>query len=205
MVRSRSETNLNKIFLDLCTNPAIRSTCGLSRNNQRQFNPPLPTLKPIKSNSCSDLTKIVQDDTQPSLTKETETDTLDLTIPQQCSPLASKESNKCSSSSPSIPTESNKCSGSSPLIPTESTGFTVQTTSVLFETTLINSTELPQKRFSSFQTRSFSTQNSFSNDQKSGTTSLITTPSNDRKQQDYTNRLRDRLKARGHLRKFFLS
>jgi len=269
MVRSRSETNLNRIFLDLCTNPELR-THGHMRHNQRQYNPPLPTLKPIKSISCSDLTKTVQDAVQSSSIDDTQIETLDLTIPLQLPQSRSKESIACTTLT------------AASLIPMESTGFTVQISTCstdrsisLFETTLTNSTEEFHEQYSSFQTKysplqnssnnkkiqtksvtdsteksheqyslfqanhsplqnsshnkksrtisvidptekpheqysSFETehsllQNSSINDKNNRTISLITTPSNDKKQQDYTNRLRDRLKSRGHLRKFFLS
>ena len=56
MVRSRSETNLNRIFVDLCTSPDQRST----HNQQRRFHPPLPNLQTIKSNSCSNLNELVE-------------------------------------------------------------------------------------------------------------------------------------------------
>jgi hypothetical protein len=266
MVRSRSETNLNKIFLELCTSPSIRNKLGHIRNNQRQHNPPLPKLQLIKSISCTDLTKIHHDnndDVQSTSMDDTQTETLDLTIPLQLPP-------------PKIPITPTPLI-TFPLIPMESTGFVIQTSTFLtnrstlsFETTLLNSTERPYKQYSSMQTeRSHESypsiqiekpseqyptltikrplepysplpiqrhhaqypslqiqrpleqysplqtqrshkqflpiQNSSSNNDKSKTTSLVAVPSNDRKHQDYTNRLRDRLKSRGHLRKFFLS
>ena len=73
MVRTRSEEKLNDIFLHLCTSPEIRVKFSNTR-----YHLPLPTLKPIKSNSCSDLTEIEQ--THMTDGKPTEdSDTLDLT------------------------------------------------------------------------------------------------------------------------------
>ena len=298
MVRSRSETNLNRIFLNLCTSPQLRPKNG-HQTNQREHNPPLPHLQPIKSVSCTDLTNI-QADHQLSCINENESEDLDLLTPL---PVSSKE--------PMTPS-------TIPLSSMESTGFIVQSgTSILnrspfsFETTLLNTTEKPRQQClslyneytsldnstdisfeqaSSFEgstsslqcptekycSRSFSTdiptssplqnstgesrercfsfqhtyiplQNSLDKsseqgsstsvhysslhqptvkdreryapiqtthsplpspslkDKKSKTVSLNITPSNDKKHQDYTIRLRDRLKSRGHLRKFFLS
>ncbi|CAF1247045.1 unnamed protein product [Adineta ricciae] len=146
MVRSRSEANLNRILIDLCTSPSIRSKNEHIRNNQRQHHPPLPTLKPIKSNSCSDLTKpttsilpvisvSLEEETpppSPSPTAQPETSSLPLSF--QRSPLTAKRSVELSP----VPIVQ--------LIPKESTGFVVQTPSYmtqtslsLFETNLINS------------------------------------------------------------------
>jgi len=277
MVRSRSETNLNKIFLELCTSPSIRNKFGQIRNNQRQHNPPLPSLQPIKSISCTDLTKIHQDDKnniQSIFMDDTQMETLDLTVPLQL---------------PSTRSTTSTTLTTLPLIPMESTGFAIEpstcitnNSTLLFETTLINSTERlyqqypslqierPYKQYSSMQNESLHEQypliqiqkpseqhsslqikrrleqysplqiqrhhaqypslqierpveqysslqtqkaqkqylpieDSSSNNDKNTTTPLVAVPSNDRKHQDYTNRLRDRLKSRGHLRKFFLS
>lgn len=188
MVRSRSETNLNKIFLDLCTSPEVRSNYRRPRNHQRISNPPLPTLKPIRSVSHPDLRTISQNESQSSSLINTETETLDLTTPLPLSPLPPHKSSTTATLTVA------------PLIPMESTGFIVQTT------TLINSTCTSQDQFSSFQTESFSLQKTSRREKKSSEMPLITTTSSgDKKQQDYTCRLRDRLKARGHLRKFFLS
>jgi hypothetical protein len=196
MVRSRSETNLKRIFLELCTSPEVRSKNEYIPNNERQYNPPLPPLKPIKSISCTELTNSSPENIQSSSTDDTEMETLDLMTPLQTPP---KESVVC-------PTFV-----SIPLSPMESTGFIVQTTCLTdspvssFETTLLNSTEKSHKRYSSLPQRSSSLQDTPSNDKKCKTSSLIQTPSNDKTHQDYTNRLRDRLKSRTHLRKFFLS
>jgi hypothetical protein len=83
----------------------------------------------------------------------------------------------------------------------ESTGFTVQATAVttqrslkLFATGSINhskTSSLPEQT---------------PKEKKSSTAVPLTPiPSQDWKQQDFTNRLQNRLKSRGHLRKFFLS
>ncbi|CAF1221408.1 unnamed protein product [Rotaria magnacalcarata] len=55
MVRSRSQTNLNRIFFDLCTSPSVRSKHAHNQNMQRQQSSHLPTLQAIKSNSCSNI------------------------------------------------------------------------------------------------------------------------------------------------------
>ena len=171
MVRSRSETNLNRIFYDLCTSPALRSQ---HPHQQRQYHPPLPKLKPIKSNSCSNL-----DD----LAKNVMSSPRMITTDDQSDTLTSLSAPK---------------STAVPLTIMESTGFTFQPLSVtaqksisLFETLVINHTETS------------------STEEKSPPRTVVqATPSNssqDWKQQDFTNRLRNRLKSRGHLRKFFLS
>lgn len=58
MVRSRSQTNLNRIFLDLCTSPSIRSKHLHDQKGQNQQSSTLPRLHAIKSNSCSDLNSL---------------------------------------------------------------------------------------------------------------------------------------------------
>ena len=197
MVRSRSETNLNKIFLDLCTSPEVRSKHGHSNNHQRTSNPPLPTLQSIKSVSNPDLNKISENEPQTSSVISMDNESLDLTTPLPIPPLARHE----------LPVT--EASVATPLIPMESTGFTVQTT------TWMNSTDTSeQQQISSFPTQSFPLRNTFRHhhhhhhrqESNSNETSLIKkTSSGDKKQQDYTCRLRDRLKSREHLRKFFLS
>jgi hypothetical protein len=202
MVRSRSEANLNRILFDLCTTPEIRSKHEHIRNNQRQHHPPLPTLKPIRSNSCSDLSKTSQNVIQIPLSSldDHQTNTLDMMTPVRLSPLEPKNSIE-KTKSPTVP-----------LMPMESTGFTVQTTSYfanrslsLFETTSINTTKKIHEHSSLFKREAALLENSSLDDKPIKTTSLLSTITNDWKQQDYTSRLRDRLKSRGHLRKFFLS
>jgi hypothetical protein len=188
MVRSRSETNLNKIFLDLCTSPDVRSKHVDPKSHQRVYNPPLQAIKSI---SQPDLTKISQNEPQSSILVNTEAETLDLTTPLPLPTLARHE--RPTTAALTI----------TPLIPMASTGFTVQTT------TFINSASISQQEFSSFETQSFPLRNTshhHHHEKKSNEVSLITkTSSGDKKQQDYTCRLRDRLKSRRHLRKFFLS
>lgn len=53
MVRSRSETNLNRIFIDLCTSPNVRRKFDGQVKNRTKVHSQLPTLQPIRSNSCS--------------------------------------------------------------------------------------------------------------------------------------------------------
>ena len=212
MVRSRSEANLNRILIDLCTSPSIRSKNEHIRNNPRWHHPPLPTLKSIKSNSCSDLTKpstpilpvtsvSLDEETippSPSPTAQPETSSLPLSF--QRSPLTAKRS-VALSSTPIVQ-----------LIPTESTGFVVQTPSYLtqtslslFETNLINSSVRHHGHRSLANVKSSSLGASPLVGQQSNTSSLTSSTTNDWQQPDFASRLRDRLKARGHLRKFFLS
>lgn len=186
MVRTRSETNLNRIFVDLCISPELRSKNGHIRNNHRQHHPPLPTLKPMKSNSCSDLTKTSQNSTQTSSLDDNQTETLDLYSTVELPSIEPEQS------------IGNTATTTVPLMPTPSTGFTVETPSFLtnrsislFETPLINTAKQSDKKPSSLG--------------KIKGSSLNSTASHDFKQQDYINRLSDRLKSRGHLRKFFLS
>ena len=185
MVRSRSETNLNRIFVDLCTSPMLRPR----HEKPRQYHPPLPTLKPIRSNSCSNI-DVVSDQFAQLKTKESaEVECLDLTVPLL--PPLLRTSNA------SIrPTAIS-------LTPMQSTGFIVQPTS-LAQTT---------RPFSLFDTLSINHLN-----KSSVFTPLIPTistekvlkstpsnSSNDFKAQDYTKRLRNRLTSREYLRKKFLS
>lgn len=187
MVRSRSETNLNRIFVDLCTSPEIRTKLRHEVKYQRQYHPPLPNLQPIKSNSCSNLNELEQNFTESTSSfasdKNEQRDIVDLNSlrPPQ--------------------------STNTPLVPMESTGFTVQTTNAvpltpirsfkLFETLTIN------------HTKKSSTIHPIPKDNiKKPSSTIATNPPNvseDWKQQDFTNRLQNRLKSRGHLRKFFLS
>jgi len=195
MVHSRSETNLNRIFLDLCTSPEIRRKHGQQENTQRQYHPPLPSLKPIKSNSCSNIDEVSQTFNDSLLfdsDQMEQNNTLDLKTLQPISPMQN------------LSVESSSQSTAVPLVPIESTGFTVPTTSMsthcsfnLFETLSINHTK---KSSSHKPTRQETKKNKFS--------SLVTnsaTTSQDLQQHDFINRLQDRLKSREHLRKFFLS
>ena len=176
MVRSRSETNLNRIFVDLCTSPDLRSKVP----HQRQYHPPLPTLKSIKSNSCSNIDELLQS-TVESPPVDVERNDL----------LAPKKSHQ---------------STSIPLVPMASTGFVLQPTSPssqtslsLFETLTINHTR---------KTSSLPVASPVHQQPEATLPSLSSTSSNssqDWKQQDFTSRLRNRLSSRGHLRKFFLS
>jgi type II secretory pathway pseudopilin PulG len=167
MVHSRSETNLNRIFFDLCTSPDIRNQHSQQRNNQRQYHPPLPNISELRENLTESSTSVDSE--------------------QRDIPTAMIE-------------EKSPKSTAIPLAPVESTGFTVQTPSYLtnpsfklFETLTINHT----KKSSSNQ-----------ENKKNDTVSLPSNSSNisqDWKQQDFANRLQDRLKSRKHLRRFFLS
>ncbi len=180
MVRSRSETNLNRILIDLCTTPEIRRKHG---DQQRQYHPPLPTLQPIKSNSCSNinsLTDNLNESTASSVSDE----------------IQQHESVKRTTLQPPNPT------AAVPLVPMESTGFTVTSVTAqrslkLFETLSINNSK---KSSGSEQTPKEK-----KNNNNNSAVPLTQKPSQDWKQQDFTNRLQNRLKSRGHLRKFFLS
>jgi hypothetical protein len=182
MVRSRSETNLNRIFVDLCTSPDLRTKHEHQINYQRQYHPPLPTLQPIKSNSCSNINDLAE-----NLTESTSSFDSDQVEKGNSSNLLSRESTAV------------------PLTPMESTGFTVPVTTSLtmnhslklFETLAINHTN-----------KSLLNEKIPKEDKKSSIIPLtpkLSTTSQDWKQQDFTNRLQNRLKSRGHLRKFFLS
>ena len=194
MVRSRSEASLNKIFLDLCISPEVRSKNPHIRNNhhhhyQRKPYRSLPALQPMKSNSCSDLNK-TSEDTSPSTSIDTsESDTLDLTVPFQLSPLIRKGASQIQ------PIVIN------PLVPCESTGFLVQPPTP----TLISSSPKTATQFLFCSNHAFRFHNSTYHEKSTITLPLTPLPSVDRKQQDYTSRLRDRLKSRNHLRNHFLS
>ena len=186
MVHSRSETNLNRILVDLCTSPTVRPR----HDKPRQYHPPLPTLKPIRSNSCSNIDDVVSHLTQLNTEERSaELECLDLTVPYSLPTLRS--------SNASIrPTAIS-------LTPMPSTGFIVQPTSHVQTT----------PSFSLFETLSINHLK-----KSSAVTPLIpmtpkdsvlkSTPSNssnDFKAQDYTKRLRNRLTSREYLRKKFLS
>ncbi|CAF1170259.1 unnamed protein product [Rotaria sordida] len=140
MVRSRSETNLNRIFIDLCTSPDVRSKFGHQRNIQQQSNRPLPSLKPIKSNSCTNINELSSNLIASSSIENNEreqADTLNLTTVQATSHLENQS------------IESSRLTTTS-LVPMESTGFAVQTTScpnhhslTLFETLSISHLKKP--------------------------------------------------------------
>jgi hypothetical protein len=182
MVRSRSETNLNRIFFDLCTSLEVRTTHDHQKTPPRQYHRPLPSLQAIKSNSCSNLNELT-----PNLAESSSSFASDHTEQLESTKLQPIESTAI------------------PLVPMESTGFTVQTTTSI----------TPQLSFKLFETLTINhSKKSALLDQtpkgnyKSNSLPLTSTPSNtseDWKQQDFTNRLRNRLKSRGHLRKFFLS
>lgn len=155
MVRSRSENNLNRIIFDLCTSPQERA----KHLHERTYHPPLPSLKAVRSNSCSDIDNL-------------------------------------SSNSVSSGRESPIKSTATLLVPMQSTGFSTD----MNVTSSANTLHL----FGSWTV----------NDSKTSSTPLdlrripSATPSNSFNlcdHQDFPNRLRNRLKARGHLRKFFLA
>lgn len=178
MVRSRSETNLNKIFLNLCTSPEVRSKYNHSISIPQA---PYRPLQPIKSNSCSDLTKLSNIQISQTLNNDKpEQETLDLTVPHSLPILTKNKSNRL------------QTTNNTRLVPLESTGFIVQT-----DLTLNNTNDKPHQECPLY--------NSSHDENKSKLSSLISTKSNDKKEYDYTHRLRQRLNARKHLRKFFLS
>ena len=155
MVHSRSESNLNRIFVDLCASPDMREQDKCNSSSQCHLS--LTVHQPIKSNSCSNLP-----DGHPV------------------------NSTTLQSSSTAVP-----------LVPIESTGFVVQPTIVtdqdslkLLETWTIN-----ESKTSTEEKKNMHDQ----------TIPLTSKPSEDWKEQDFTNRLRNRLTSREHLRKFFLS
>lgn len=189
MVRSRSETTLNRIFYDLYLSPELQSKHEhTQRQDQRRSEPPLPTLKPIKSISCSDLTEEVKKVSASSSTHESESETLDLTIPWKLPPLTRKGGLEV------------QPAPISPLMPSESMGFVTQST-----TTLINSAAKSSTHISTLPIHSSQLHSSFHYEKFHSTLPASPTSPVDKKQQDYTSRLRDRLKSRNHLRTFFLS
>ncbi|CAF4356277.1 unnamed protein product [Rotaria magnacalcarata] len=195
MVRSRSETNLNRIFIDLCTSPQARRKYEHERNDQRQHHPPLPTLKTIKSNSCSNIQELQPDSiasSSPSSfenVQDEQNDVLHRTNIEPTPIVQQQEIVKPRESTTTL------------LVPMQSTGFSIQTTthpsSPLFETLAISNHTVK----SSFYQES-------AKDTKTKSSSLqwhSSTTSGDWKHQDFLNRLQNRLKSRKHLRKYFLS
>ncbi|CAF1255399.1 unnamed protein product [Rotaria sordida] len=179
MVRSRSETNLNRIFIDLCTSPDVRSKFGHQRNIQQQSNRPLPSLKPIKSNSCTNINELSSNLIASSSIENNEreqADTLNLTTVQATSHLENQS------------IESSRLTTTS-LVPMESTGFAVQTTPcsnhhslALFETLSISHLKKP------------SLHREISKEVKTKISSLPSNSSiesHDRKHQDFLNRLQN--------------
>ncbi|CAF1298206.1 unnamed protein product [Rotaria magnacalcarata] len=136
MVRSRSETNLNRIFIDLCTSPQARRKYEHERNDQRQHHPPLPTLKTIKSNSCSNIQELQPDSiasSSPSSfenVQDEQNDVLHRTNIEPTPIVQQQEIVKPRESTTTL------------LVPMQSTGFSIQTTthpsSPLFETLAIS-------------------------------------------------------------------
>ena len=190
MVRSRSETNLNRIFYDLYLSPEARSKHQHIRSqDQRKSEPPLPTLKPIKSISCSDLTQASENPIAPPSIDESELESLDLTIPLKLPPLTRKGGLQV------------RPAAITPLVPIESTGFAIQP----IPTTLINSATKVSTHLSAIPIHSPQFHSSFHYEKSHATLPASPTSPVDKKQQDYTSRLRDRLKSRNHLRTFFLS
>lgn len=84
-----------------------------------------------------------------------------------------------------------------PLVPIESTGFVVQSTIATAEQSLklLDTWTINQSKTSTDEKKNMHDQ----------TVPLSAKPSEDWKEQDFANRLRNRLKSREHLRKFFLS
>lgn len=194
MVRSRSETNLHRIFIDLCTSPQARSKYEHAKTDQRPHHQPLPPLKTIKSNSCSNIKEIQANSiASPSPSsfenvRDEQNDVLDRTTIETASSIQ-QEIAKPRRSTATL------------LVPMESIGFSVQTTSdqslPLFET-LTTSNHTVKSSFSPESAK----------DTKVKSSSLqwhSSTTSGDWKHQDFLNRLQNRLKSRKHLRKFFLS
>jgi len=184
MVRSRSETNLNRIFVELCTSPEVRTKHAHQTHYPRQYHPPLPHLQSIKSNSCSNINDLASD-----LTESTSSFVSDQT----------EHINPVDLTALQVPTSS-----TTRLEPKESTGFTVQSTNLippksplkLFETLTIDHTKVSSSNDKNSKTKK---------DNNLSISSNSSNTSQDWKYQDFTNRLQNRLKSRGHLRKFFLS
>ncbi|CAF3748393.1 unnamed protein product [Rotaria sordida] len=190
MVRSRSQTNLNKIFLDLCTSPEVRSKHVHTQNTQRKYH---PTLKSIKSRSCSDLSNLSEDTFQSSSSSSSnnnqiqETPKLNNTIRHRLLPLGPRKA------------IISKTSNVNSVTPMESTGFAIQTPTSprddsmsLLQTTLKNSTDKSHEYYSSFSIQPSLIGNSYSY-HKDETQSLSITMLNDWTLQDKQNRLKDQI------------
>ncbi|CAF3438471.1 unnamed protein product [Rotaria sp. Silwood1] len=165
-------------IIRLEVSPEVRSKHEHIQNNQRQY---LPTLKLIKSNSCSDVCGLAQnllqsesfDDDQIEETKE-----LDNTTRFSSLPLEPREA--------PIRKKSNAYS----LVPMESTGFTIQTSThstdclgASIETKLTNSADKSHESYQLLYTQSSLVKTSFSyNEDK--TTSLPPTMLHDWKSQN---------------------
>ncbi|CAF4360982.1 unnamed protein product [Rotaria socialis] len=195
MVRSRSETNLNRIFIDLCTSPQARRKYKHERNDQQQHHSPLPTLKPIKSNSCSNIKELQPNSiASPSSSssesvQDEQNDVLHRTTIEPTSIAQQQEIVEPQGSTTTL------------LVPMQSTGFSIQTTtrhsSPLFETSTIRNHTVKS---------SFSQESAKDSTTKSSSLQWhSSTASGDLKHQDFLNRLQNRLKSRKHLRKYFLS
>ena len=223
MVRTRSGTHLDRIFLNLCTSPEVRAKLAHSRNPST-----LPSLKPIRSNSCSDLTELAHDIAHSALSNENpseEPNTLDLTTTFHLPYLTRKPSDARTQVTSPVP-----------LAPMESTGFVVQPSNYLtsrsislFETTLINTDQtfsdtrcrgrfslfrpsfLEEKRIetsddehsSLYNTGLFTHRKCSVKEHESDSSSTFSKI--DLLSTDYTHRLQERQKSREHLRKSFLS
>ena len=198
MVRSRSETKLNDIFLDLCISPKNRV-----KNGHAHSYAPLPPLKPIRSNSCSDLTQSVRDAIQTPLTNNTkaveDTDTLDLTSTFYTTLHERKN-----------PEERPRLQ-STPLAPLESTGFTLQPPTFGMNRSVSLFGSPPRSTLQSSTTRPYASidrEFSLCDDpfhEETAADALPSPTSSDWNPPDYTHRLSDRMRSRAHLRKFFLS
>lgn len=164
MVHSRSESNLNRIFVDLCASPDMRQKHEQDKcNSSSQCHSSLTVHQPIKSNSCSNLPD-----------------------GHQKEPVSSTHHVTLQSSSTAVP-----------LVPIESTGFVVQPTIVIDEDSL--------KLLDTWTSNDSKTPPEEEKNMHDQTIPLTSKPSHDWKEQDFTNRLRNRLNSREHLRKFFLS
>lgn len=201
MVRSRCQSNSNRIFLDLCTSPALRSKYQQAQNGPGLQNKMLPTLKSMKSNSCSNLVGLSLNMIQPSISGNDETDQteqLERTTDRPLSLLIAKKSNDSIKST------------SIPLVPTESTGFIVQVSKLSTKRSIpeFNTTSVNHSKINDEQSLSLDKQPSLENSSLNYNNKAVSLPSTtfkDKKNQDYISRLRHRLNLRGHLRKLFFS
>lgn len=199
MVRTRSETNLNQIFSTLCDSPEVRP-----RTQHRRGNPPLPLLKPLRSNSCSDLPDATQTD-RPKTAEDPiihQSQTLDVHSTSFSLPLQRKLAIS--------PYETTAIR----LTPMESTGFNVQTiVSSNCSTSRLEDSPSPlEKKSSAPKTRIEPLVARRPRSQTHNFDFLLNSEpvspswkSLDSPTSDYTNRLRDRMNSRVHLRKAFLS
>ena len=190
MVHSRSEGRLNQIFLDLCTSPKVHHRHHGQRNYPRQYHPPLPKLKPIKSNSCSNVKDLVKEHDE-SLPSDNDNDKSDDNLFQTNSPagaLAKRKSSLLVLTSPCLTSM-------------QSTGFTVGTA-----LTSTNDSSISYKTSTESFIRTHARTKKHSKGENHVDSSLSSNSlplPRDRKRDTFRHRLHNRLKSRNFFGKHF--